>query len=125
MVSITHHPAIPSFYDIDGPERGTKSAPAFQGVEQQLLRILRCTARAMASTPGGLRFSPGARPWLDGLTPSHPGVHAGGGGRDGGVSLPTIEIQSPESPTATGLFYTATGLCNQSRTKQKQKQKRS
>ena len=121
MVSITHHPATPSFYDINGPVRGTKSAPAFQGVELQLLRILRCTARVMASTPGGLVFSPGARPWLDGLTLSHPGVHAGGGGRDGAVSPPTIEMQSPESPTATGLFYKATSLFNQSKTKQNQK----
>ena len=36
-------------------------------VEQQRLRILRCTAQAMASSPGGLRFKAGARPWLDGL----------------------------------------------------------
>ena len=35
--------------------------------EQQRLRILRCTAHAMASSPGGLRFRAGTRPWLDGL----------------------------------------------------------
>lgn len=34
---------------------------------QQCLRILRCTAMALASSPGGLRFKPGARPWLEGL----------------------------------------------------------
>lgn len=34
---------------------------------QQCLRILRCTALALASSPGGLRFKPGARPWLIGL----------------------------------------------------------
>jgi hypothetical protein len=34
---------------------------------QQCLRILRCTAKALATSPGGLRFKPGARPWLDGL----------------------------------------------------------
>jgi hypothetical protein len=34
---------------------------------QQCLRILRCTAKALASSPGGLRFKPGARPWLEGL----------------------------------------------------------
>ncbi|MFN5350960.1 MAG: hypothetical protein ACK5A0_15740 [Polaromonas sp.] len=34
---------------------------------QQCLRILRCTAKALASSPGGLRFEPGARPWLEGL----------------------------------------------------------
>lgn len=42
-------------------------------VVEQGLRILRCTARAMAGSPGGLRFKPGARPWLDGLTPLRPG----------------------------------------------------
>lgn len=31
------------------------------------LSILRCTAQALASTPGGLRFVPGSRPWLDNL----------------------------------------------------------
>ncbi|MES2413594.1 MAG: hypothetical protein V4614_07315 [Pseudomonadota bacterium] len=36
-------------------------------VYQQCLRILRCTARAMASSPGGLRFKAGTRPWLEGL----------------------------------------------------------
>lgn len=41
-------------------------------VAQQGLRILRCTARAMAGSPGGLRFKPGAQPWLDGLTPIRP-----------------------------------------------------
>lgn len=35
-----------------------------------ILRILRCTAKAMASSPGGLRFKAGTRPWLDGLTGS-------------------------------------------------------
>ncbi len=34
----------------------------------QCLRILRCTAKAMAEGPGGLRFKAGTRPWLDGLT---------------------------------------------------------
>jgi hypothetical protein len=58
------------------------SNPAFHDVYQQRLRILRCTAQAMATTPGGLCFSPGARPWLDGLTASHPAASAGGGGRD-------------------------------------------
>jgi hypothetical protein len=32
------------------------------------LRILRCTAHAMASGPGGLRFVPGDKPWLEGLS---------------------------------------------------------
>ena len=34
---------------------------------EQCLRILRCTANALVSSPGGLRFKPGTRPWLDGL----------------------------------------------------------
>ena len=38
--------------------------------DQQRLRILRCTARAMAGGAGGLRFRPGTRVWLDGLTPA-------------------------------------------------------
>ncbi len=37
-------------------------------IDKQLLRILRCTAQAMASSPGGLRFKAGTRPWLDGLS---------------------------------------------------------
>ena len=36
-------------------------------IDKQCLRILRCTAQAMASSPGGLRFKAGTRPWLDGL----------------------------------------------------------
>ena len=36
--------------------------------EQQCLRILRCTALALANTPGGLRFKAGTEPWLDALT---------------------------------------------------------
>lgn len=34
---------------------------------QECLRILRCTAKALANSPGGLRFKPGAQPWLEGL----------------------------------------------------------
>ncbi|MEO7399936.1 MAG: hypothetical protein ABIV07_04095 [Polaromonas sp.] len=36
-------------------------------LDKQRLRILRCTAQAMASGPGGLRYRAGTRPWLDGL----------------------------------------------------------
>ncbi len=35
--------------------------------DQVLLKILRCTAQSMASSPGGLRFVAGTRPWLEGL----------------------------------------------------------
>jgi hypothetical protein len=37
--------------------------------EQQCLRVLRCTAKALANSPGGLRFKAGTRPWLEALTP--------------------------------------------------------
>ena len=39
-------------------------------LDAQRLRILRCTAHAMANSPGGLRFKAGARPWLEGLATS-------------------------------------------------------
>ena len=32
---------------------------------EQRLRILHCTANAMANSPGGLQFKPGTRPWLE------------------------------------------------------------
>ena len=38
----------------------------------QCLRILRCTAKAMANSPGGLRFKAGTRPWLEGLSVVRP-----------------------------------------------------
>ena len=38
-------------------------------LEQQCLRILRCTARALANSPGGWRFRAGTQPWLDALVP--------------------------------------------------------
>jgi hypothetical protein len=82
MVSISRHPSIPFPHAIAEPECGIKAGPVFHDVDQQRLRILRCTARAMASSPGGLRFKPGARPWLDGLTLIRPVARAGGGGRD-------------------------------------------
>ena len=41
-------------------------------IDKQRLRILRCTAKAMASSPGGLRFKAGTRPWLDGLASGLP-----------------------------------------------------
>lgn len=41
--------------------------PAAHSVDKQRLRILRCTARAMAASPGGLRFRAGTQPWLDAI----------------------------------------------------------
>ena len=46
---------------------GTSASAAMHDLDGQRLRILRCTAHAMASSPGGLRFKAGTRPWLDGL----------------------------------------------------------
>jgi hypothetical protein len=46
---------------------GSKSR-MLHDVERQCLHILRCTAVAFASSPGGLRFKAGTRPWLDALT---------------------------------------------------------
>ena len=40
--------------------------------EAVCLRLLRCTAEAMASSPGGLRFVSGTRPWLEGLAGGRP-----------------------------------------------------
>lgn len=50
--------------------QGASQAPhaAVHDFEQQSLRILRCTAQAMANSRGGLRFEAGSRPWLQGLS---------------------------------------------------------
>jgi hypothetical protein len=39
---------------------------------RQCLRVLRCTAKALATGPGGLRFKAGTRPWLEGLSVARP-----------------------------------------------------
>lgn len=53
------------------PEPGTcmklAATALHQAIDNQRLRILRCTAQAMASSPGGLRFQAGTQPWLEGL----------------------------------------------------------
>ena len=43
------------------------SLGGFHDLSLQCLRVLRCTAHAMANSPGGLRFKAGTRPWLEGL----------------------------------------------------------
>ncbi len=49
-------------------QRGAgEESEAGHDLNLQRLRILRCTAAAMANSPGGLRFKPGTRPWLEGL----------------------------------------------------------
>lgn len=64
------------------PESDAKrpAGRALHDFEQQCLRILRCTAVALANSPGGLRFKAGTRPWLDALSERH---------TDLSLSLPT------------------------------------
>ena len=50
------------------PSPSPTQASAAEDLKQQRLRILRCTARAMAASPGGLRFKAGSRVWLEGLS---------------------------------------------------------
>ena len=64
---------IPVAEQPPSPVRAANSAN--HDLDRERLRILRCTAHAMASSPGGLRFRPGTRPWLDGL-PVKPSVSA-------------------------------------------------
>ena len=45
-----------------------KAAHVIWDFDAQCLRILRCTALALANSPGGLRFKAGTRPWLDAVT---------------------------------------------------------
>ena len=60
-----------------GPIAGRVACAPCHDLDRQRLRILRCTAHAMASSPGGLRFKAGTRPWLEGL----PSAPAKGNGR--------------------------------------------
>jgi len=70
-------------------EQGAASAlsDGIHDLNQQCLRILRCTAQALANSPGGLRFKAGTRPWLEGLSKARPVLIAGLGRRDDVVSL--------------------------------------
>lgn len=54
---------------------------------QQCLRILCCTAKAMANSPGGLRFKAGTRPWLEGLATVP--VRVANGSQRISIGLPT------------------------------------
>ena len=72
--------------------RPVGNATVFHDVDQQRLRILRCTARAMASSPGGLHFQPGAQPWLEGLAPGHPAAMQLAHGETSGDRPPAKEI---------------------------------
>ena len=48
--------------------QGSACGALMPDLDKQRLRILRCTAEAMANSPGGLRFKAGTRPWLEGLS---------------------------------------------------------
>jgi hypothetical protein len=54
---------------------------ALHDFDQQRLRILRCTAHAMAASPGGLRFKAGTKPWLEGLSAAASGRRHNGAGQ--------------------------------------------
>lgn len=60
----------------------------------QCLRILRCTAKAMASSPGGLRFKAGTRPWLEGLSVARPVLATRSGRRFEAAPLTVGDQQS-------------------------------
>lgn len=51
---------------------GHAASAAILDLDKERLRILRCTAQAMASSPGGLRFEAGTRPWLEGISVGSP-----------------------------------------------------
>ncbi len=63
MANTSIHAAGAPEDDLQAPSPFATPHPVYQ----QCLRILRCTAMAMASSPGGLRFKAGTRPWLEGL----------------------------------------------------------
>lgn len=67
-----------------GPIAGRTACAPLHDLDRQRLRILRCTAHAMASSPGGLRFKAGTRPWLEGL----PSASASGKGRRTEARMP-------------------------------------
>ena len=69
-----------------GPSAGRVASVSPHDLDRQRLRILRCTAHAMASSPGGLRFKPGTRPWLEGL----PSVTGRGKGRRTDARVPGL-----------------------------------
>ncbi len=58
-----------------GSDSSRSLGVGFLDLNKQVLRVLRCSAHALANSPGGLRFKAGTRPWLEGLQPS------GGAGR--------------------------------------------
>ena len=70
---------------------GHAASAAIHDLDKQRLRILRCTAQAMASSPGGLRFQAGTRPWLDGLSGGRPVLAMAASRRGNAVSPATAD----------------------------------
>lgn len=57
-----------------GNGAGPLAGNTLHDFEMQCLRVLRCTAEAFATSPGGLRFKAGTRPWLDALSDRRPDI---------------------------------------------------
>lgn len=55
-------------HDLMPTRRDTAHDRPTHCVDTQRLRILRCTAKALAGSLGGFRFKAGTRPWLDELS---------------------------------------------------------
>ena len=77
--------AIGKAYEPDYTANQATCASA-QSLDKERLRILRCTARAMANSPGGLSFVAGTKPWLEGLPGGRPRSAYGGARPQDGAS---------------------------------------
>lgn len=89
MTSMTEHPMGLHSHDRQDAGAARGLGAGIQDLNKQCLRILRCTAQALANSPGGLRFKAGTRPWLEGLSNARPALIAGLGRRGKAVSLAT------------------------------------
>jgi hypothetical protein len=89
MTSMTEHPMGLHLQPHDRQDASAARGlgAGIQDLNKQCLRILRCTAQALANSPGGLRFKAGTRPWLEGLSNARPALMAGLGRRGKAVSL--------------------------------------
>ena len=66
-MGLTNNPAGGFAGTLSASAEATAARSGFHDLNLQCLRVLRCTAHAMANSPGGLRFKAGTRPWLEGL----------------------------------------------------------
>lgn len=64
-----------------GADLGRSLGTGFFEFNKQVMRVLHCSALALATSPGGLRFKPGTRPWLEGLQPPVQILHSQAAGR--------------------------------------------